>query len=280
MTASRGAKGKGPVTTSFGSTTDSKNLLAFSRSPSAGFRCRRRIGSSREGMLERLSLGTYVTLVDYTGGLFREGKATISREKVTHRRVVTRNRDGDRLTSRAAQSGNAATSGCSRSGLVGYLAGPVQIRHVDKAVLVVMPDPIHEVLVRAGLVAALEGQIEVEIRAHCRLIAPAEARIGVVDGPCIIFGEYAQTGQFLDQLAPSREEIGERLFTLRPVKDVRSIDLDPGQRAAFTAQLVAEPCSAAKASRWYSVGTCCRHNPQHARPGNKSRSPTRERREE
>jgi REP element-mobilizing transposase RayT len=41
---------------------------------------RRRLDSSREGMLEGFSLGNYLLLVDYTGRLFREGKATISRE--------------------------------------------------------------------------------------------------------------------------------------------------------------------------------------------------------
>ena len=41
---------------------------------------RRRLDSSREGMLEGFSLGSYLLLVDYTGRLFREGKATISRE--------------------------------------------------------------------------------------------------------------------------------------------------------------------------------------------------------
>ncbi len=41
---------------------------------------RRRLGSPREGMLEGFSLGNYLLLVDYTGRLFREGKATISRE--------------------------------------------------------------------------------------------------------------------------------------------------------------------------------------------------------
>ncbi len=44
---------------------------------------RRRLGSSREGMLEGLSLGNYLLLVDYTGRLFREGKASISREVAT-----------------------------------------------------------------------------------------------------------------------------------------------------------------------------------------------------
>jgi hypothetical protein len=41
---------------------------------------RRRLDSTREGMLEGLSLGSYLLLVDYTGRLFREGKAAISRE--------------------------------------------------------------------------------------------------------------------------------------------------------------------------------------------------------
>jgi hypothetical protein len=43
---------------------------------------RRRLDSSREGMLEGLSLGSYLMLVDYTGRLFREGKAAISAELV------------------------------------------------------------------------------------------------------------------------------------------------------------------------------------------------------
>ena len=38
------------------------------------------LDSSREGMIEGFSLGNYLLLVDYTGRLFREGKATISRE--------------------------------------------------------------------------------------------------------------------------------------------------------------------------------------------------------
>jgi hypothetical protein len=41
---------------------------------------RRRLDSSREGMLEEFPLGSYLLMVDYTGRLFREGKATISRE--------------------------------------------------------------------------------------------------------------------------------------------------------------------------------------------------------
>jgi REP element-mobilizing transposase RayT len=41
---------------------------------------RRRLDSPREGMLEGFSLGNYLVLVDYTGRLFREGKAAISRE--------------------------------------------------------------------------------------------------------------------------------------------------------------------------------------------------------
>ncbi|MFI5460585.1 MAG: hypothetical protein ACHRXM_34660 [Isosphaerales bacterium] len=41
---------------------------------------RRQLDSSREGMLAGFSLGSYLLLVDYTGRLFREGKAAISRE--------------------------------------------------------------------------------------------------------------------------------------------------------------------------------------------------------
>jgi hypothetical protein len=41
---------------------------------------RRKVDSSREGMLEGFSLGNYLLLVDYTGRLFREGKAVISAE--------------------------------------------------------------------------------------------------------------------------------------------------------------------------------------------------------
>jgi hypothetical protein len=40
---------------------------------------RRGLDSSREGMLEGFPLGSYLLLVDYTGRLFRSGKATISR---------------------------------------------------------------------------------------------------------------------------------------------------------------------------------------------------------
>ena len=39
---------------------------------------RRQLDSSREGMFEGLSIGNYLLLVDYTGRLFREGKARIS----------------------------------------------------------------------------------------------------------------------------------------------------------------------------------------------------------
>jgi REP element-mobilizing transposase RayT len=41
---------------------------------------RRKFDSSREGMLEGFSLGNYLLLVDYTGRLFRDGKAAISAE--------------------------------------------------------------------------------------------------------------------------------------------------------------------------------------------------------
>ena len=41
---------------------------------------RRRLDSTREGMIEGFSLGNYLLLVDYTGRLCREGKARMSRE--------------------------------------------------------------------------------------------------------------------------------------------------------------------------------------------------------
>ena len=41
---------------------------------------RRALDSSREGMLEGFSLGTYLVPVDYTGRLFRDGQALISAE--------------------------------------------------------------------------------------------------------------------------------------------------------------------------------------------------------
>ena len=41
---------------------------------------RRGLDSTREGMLQGFSLGRYVQIVDYTGRLFRHGKATISAE--------------------------------------------------------------------------------------------------------------------------------------------------------------------------------------------------------
>jgi hypothetical protein len=48
--------------------------------PFHGLEDRRRLDSRREGMLEGFSLGSYLLLADYTGRLFREGKAAISRE--------------------------------------------------------------------------------------------------------------------------------------------------------------------------------------------------------
>ena len=41
---------------------------------------RRGVDSAREGMVAGFTLGNYLLLVDYTGRLFREGKATLSRE--------------------------------------------------------------------------------------------------------------------------------------------------------------------------------------------------------
>jgi hypothetical protein len=43
---------------------------------------RRRLGSSREGMFEGLSIGNYLLLIDHTGRLFRRGKARISSDLV------------------------------------------------------------------------------------------------------------------------------------------------------------------------------------------------------
>jgi hypothetical protein len=39
---------------------------------------RRGLDSSREGMMQGFPLGSYIALVDYTGRLFRNGKASIS----------------------------------------------------------------------------------------------------------------------------------------------------------------------------------------------------------
>jgi hypothetical protein len=47
--------------------------------PSFPIEDRRRLDSSREGMLEGLSLGSYLLVVAYTGRLFREGKAVAGR---------------------------------------------------------------------------------------------------------------------------------------------------------------------------------------------------------
>ena len=41
---------------------------------------RRRLDSAREGMVEGFSLGSYLLLVEYTGRVFRTGKASISNE--------------------------------------------------------------------------------------------------------------------------------------------------------------------------------------------------------
>ena len=52
-----------------------RNRSGFARS-----RIDDELDSSREGMLEGFSLGSYLLLVDYTGRLFRDGKAAISAE--------------------------------------------------------------------------------------------------------------------------------------------------------------------------------------------------------
>jgi hypothetical protein len=53
----------------------------------------RRLDSRREGMVEGLCLGSYLLLVDYTGRVFREGKAATSREaaEIFERLLTSRN---------------------------------------------------------------------------------------------------------------------------------------------------------------------------------------------
>ncbi len=71
---------------------------------------RREVDSPREGMISGFSLGSYIKLVDYTGRLLREGKASISAElaEIFERlgcgaqswRVQMKNLRGDRLVGR------------------------------------------------------------------------------------------------------------------------------------------------------------------------------------
>src|SRR6266542_3702915 len=42
-----------------------------------------------------------------------------------------------------------------------------------------------------------------------------------------------------DQLAPSVEEVGERLLAVRPLEDIRLLQSDPGQLPTVPAQLIA-----------------------------------------
>jgi hypothetical protein len=60
-----------------GSRTSAGLEESFRRCPMEN---RRLLGSGREWMVEGFPLGTYGLLVDYTGQLFREGKAATSRE--------------------------------------------------------------------------------------------------------------------------------------------------------------------------------------------------------
>lgn len=58
---------------------------------------RRRLGATREGMLEGFSLGSNLLLVDYTSRLCRQGKARMNREAASLL---------NRLTTRAHRIGN------------------------------------------------------------------------------------------------------------------------------------------------------------------------------
>ena len=44
-----------------------------------------------------------------------------------------------------------------------------------------------------------------------------------------------------DQLAPSVEEVRERLLAARPIEDIRLLDPLPGQLAALPAEVIAQP---------------------------------------
>ena len=69
---------------------------------------RRRLDSSREGMIDGFSLGSYLLLVDYTGRLFREGKATISVELLGNPGTAREQRRKLVVADRETQQGPAA----------------------------------------------------------------------------------------------------------------------------------------------------------------------------
>ena len=98
---------------------------------------RRRLDSCREGMLEGFSLGSYFLLVDFTGRLYRKGKAAISAELAgildrlgsnaeSWRARLDKLRSG-RLFGRFFAASRAAarscrTAGCATRGKPGWLS--------------------------------------------------------------------------------------------------------------------------------------------------------------
>jgi hypothetical protein len=60
---------------------------------------RHNLDSSREEMLEGFALGSYLILVDYTGRLFRDGKAAISADANEAEEVVPFQFDDDKISS-------------------------------------------------------------------------------------------------------------------------------------------------------------------------------------
>jgi hypothetical protein len=76
---------------------------------------RRRFDSSREGMLEGLSLENYLLLVDYTGRLFRGGKSVISAEVSGILERLGRTRAGGRGWRNCAAAGSSAGSSQQRA---------------------------------------------------------------------------------------------------------------------------------------------------------------------
>ncbi len=68
---------------------------------------RRRWDSSREGMFDGLSIGNYFLLVDYTGRLFREGKARISAELAGILDRIGSNAEGWRLRMERLRDGRS-----------------------------------------------------------------------------------------------------------------------------------------------------------------------------
>ncbi len=92
---------------------------------------RRRFDSAREGMFDGFSLGSYLLLVDYTGRIFREGKAMISAELagILERLGCTTDQWADRLTQlrRGRLLGRFFAAG--RAGLE-EIAKKLKVRHL------------------------------------------------------------------------------------------------------------------------------------------------------